>query len=165
MNAPTVWIFIPAAAAILLYLLRRWERVIHFSGIVTVLMLALLAWQLPIDQPFNLGIPGVPAIRLQESFPILGQQFVITAASQPALILIYLGISMWFGGALLANVDRLFIPLGLGIAALLTASITIQPKTFSILLVEMVALLCIPILTPPGKPIRRGVLRDRKSVV
>ena len=132
---------------------------IHFAGIVTVLLLAYLAWQLPIDQPIVLGIPGVPALRLLESFPILGQEFLITAASQPALILIYLGMSMWFGGAFIAGVDRLFIPLGLAVAALLTASITIQPKTFSILLVEIVALLCIPILTPPGKPLRRGVLR------
>lgn len=159
MNAPTVWIFIPAAASLVLYILRRWERVTHFLGMLTVLLLAFLAWQLPIDQPFNLGIPGVPAIRLQESFPILGHEFVITTASQPALILIYLGISMWFGGALIAGVDRLFIPLSLGMAALLTASITIEPKTFSIILVEIVALLCIPILTPPGKPLRKGVLR------
>ncbi len=133
MNAPTVWIFIPAAVAIILYIIRRWERVIHFYGIVTVLTLAFLAWQLPIDQAFSLGIPGIPAIRLQENFPILGQEFVITAASQPALILIYLGISMWFGGALIAGVNRLFIPLGLAVAAFLTASITIQPKTFSVL--------------------------------
>lgn len=159
MNAPTVWIFLPVISAILLYIIRRWERVIHFLAIMIVLILAFLAWQLPVDQPFSLGIPGVPPIRLQESFPILGQEFVITAASQPALILIYLGISMWFGGALIAGVNRLFIPLGLAVAALLTASITIQPKTYSIILVEFVALFCIPILTPPGKPIRRGVLR------
>lgn len=159
MNAPVVWIFIPAFIAILLYIARRWERLMHFFGIITVITLAFLAWQLPIDQPFSLGIPGVPPIRLDESFPILGQEFVITEASQPALILIYLGISMWFGGALIAGVNRLFIPLGLAMAALLTASITLQPRTFSTILVEIVALLCIPILTPPGKPIRRGVLR------
>lgn len=159
MNAPTVWIFIPAAISTLLYLLRRWERVIHALGIITALVLAFLAWQLPIDQPFDLGIPGVAPLRLFESFPILGQEFVITAASQPALIVIYLGISMWFGGAMIAGVNRLFVPLGMLAASLLTASITIQPKTFSVLLVEIVALICVPILTPPGKPIKSGVLR------
>lgn len=159
MTAPFVWIFLPAIVAVVLYTIRRWEKVIHFAGVVTVLLLAYLAWQLPIDQPIVLGIPGVPALRLLENFPILGQEFLITAASQPALILIYLGMSMWFGGAFIAGVDRLFIPLGLAVAALLTASITIQPKTFSILLVEIVALLCIPILSPPGKPLRSGVLR------
>lgn len=159
MNAPVVWIFTPAAAAIILYLIRRWERAIHFFGLIIALLLAFLAWQLPIDQPFNLGIPGVAPLRLQESFPILGQSLSITAASQPALILIYLGISIWYGGAYIAGVNRLFIPLGLAIASFITASITIEPKTYSIILVELAALLCIPILTPPGQPIRRGVLR------
>ena len=159
MSAPIVWIFFPAGAAMALYVIRRWERVTHFLGIAIVLTLAALAWQLPIDQPIRLGIPGMPAFRLQESFPILGQEFIITAASQPALVLIYLAISMWFGGALIANADRLFIPLGMAVAALLTASIAIQPRNFAVLLVEIVALICVPILSPPGKPVRRGALR------
>ncbi len=159
MSAPLVWIFFPGVASILLYIFRHWERLIHFFGILIVVILTLLAWQMPIDQPVVLGIPGVPPLLLQESFPIFGQEFLITAKSQPALVFIYLAISMWFGGALIAGVDRLFIPAGLAIAALLTASITIQPPTFSILLVEMVALFCVPILSPPGKRYPRGILR------
>ncbi len=159
MSAPALWIYFPAAAALVLFFLRRWERITYLLGIVVMAFLAAFAWQIPIDQLIQLGIPGVPAFRILESASILGQTFTITLASQPVLIFIYLGMSMWFGGAYLAKTDRLFIPLGTAVAALLTASFAIQLKSIAVMLVGIVALVCVPILAPPGKPVGRGVLR------
>lgn len=159
MTAPLIWIYIPLGFALVLYFLRRWERVSYTVGVSLMVSLAALAWLIPVDQPIQLGIPGVQPFRILESAPILGYTFTITLASQPFLIVVFLGMSMWFGGAYLAKSDRLFIPLATAVSGFLTASFAIQPKSLAVVLVEMVALLCVPILAPPGKPIGRGVLR------
>lgn len=158
MNAPVLWVVVPGVAALLLYLARRWEQFVHITGIVVSLLMAGLAWQVPIDKPIELGL-GLPALQLPDTFLILGRSFVITDASRPILILIYLAISLWFGGAYIAGVNRLFIPLGLGMGALFTAALAVEPQLYAFLLIQMAVLICIPILSAPGKIVQSGTLR------
>ena len=159
MSAPIVWIVVPALIAFLLYALRRWERTIHFAGLAVCLILALLAWLLPINEPIALGIPNMPSLRLTDTLQIYGRRLVIGNEEKPILILIYLGISLWLGGAFIARVQRLFVPLSLGIAATLTAALVIEPILYAALLIAAAALLCVGILSPPGHTTQGGVLR------
>ena len=160
MNAPTIWIIFPGIAAGLLYLLRRWKRATHLTGVILALLLAWLAWKLPIGESLSLvPIGWLPSLNLTDTMTILGRRFILDSAAQPFLIFIYLGIALWFGGAYIARTGILFIPVGLAIAALLTAALAVEPFLYAALLIEMAALACLPILSPPGKPVGRGVLR------
>ena len=160
MNTPTIWIIFPGIAAVILYLLRRWKRAINLAGVVLALLLAWLAWKLPIGETLSLGpFTQLPSINLTDTMTILGRRFILDAASRPFLIFIYLGIALWFGGAYIARTGILFVPVGLAVAALLTAALAVEPFLFAALLIEMAALACLPILSPPGKPVGRGVLR------
>lgn len=163
MSAPLLWIVFPGFVAGILYLLRRWKRATQVSGALVALLLAWLAWQLPLDETISLGrIPGLPAettLYIGTTLTLLGRRFILTNALRPILIMIYLGVAFWFGGAFVARVNRLFIPLGLAIAALLTASLAVEPFLYAALIIEITILICVPILSPPGKPVGRGVLR------
>lgn len=160
MSAPFLWIIIPGLFATGLYILRRWKNAVHLAGFLVALFLAWLAWQLPIGEPISLRLwVGFPSWKVGETLIVFGRRFVLDNASRPALIMIYLGIAFWFGGAYSAHTEQLFIPLGLGIASLLTASLAVKPSYYAALIIEAAALVSVPILSPPGKPVKRGVLR------
>jgi formate hydrogenlyase subunit 3/multisubunit Na+/H+ antiporter MnhD subunit len=156
MSAPLLWILLPAGAAFVLLLLRQWERVTAALGIGLTLALAWLAWALPIGE--RVQAAGI-RLELTDTFAVLGRRFVLSSSDSPALILIYLTVALWFGGALAARAGRLFVPIGLGMAALLTAALAVEPFLYAALLIEMVVLLSIPLLTPANRPAGRGVLR------
>jgi NADH-quinone oxidoreductase subunit N len=160
MNAPVVWILFPGIVAMVLFLLRRWERSIHIAGILIAIALAWLAMNLPINERISLApLPSPSTFTVGETLTILGRRFVLQNDSRPLLALVYLVIAFWFGGAYVAKTSRLFVPAGLGIAALLIAVLAVEPFLYAALLIEVAALASVPILSPPGKPVGRGVLR------
>jgi NADH-quinone oxidoreductase subunit N len=160
LSTPLVWIVFPGLLAVVLYFLRGWRRATIIIGILATLALAWMAWKLPIGEPVNLGpFSGFYPLRLGDTLVILGRRFVIGDSLRPVLILIYLSLAFWFGGAGVAQADQLFVPLGLAMAALLTAALAVEPFLFAALLIELAALACVPILASPGKPSGRGVLR------
>ncbi len=160
MNTPVIWILFPLGLAVSLYLIRRWQTVIQLIGILVTLTLAGLAWQLPIGQPLPLGpLAGPVPLELADTLTILGRRFVLDETARPVLIFVYLGLAFWFGGARLARTDRLFIPAGLAVAALLVAALAVEPFLYAALLIVIAALVCVPLLSPPGHPTGRGVLR------
>jgi len=111
LNAPAIWIVFPAVVAIGLFIFRRWTAAVQIVSLLTALILAWLAWQLPIGTAFSLNLwAGFPALNIGESLNILGVELILTDSSRPMLIFIYLSLVFWFTGALTARTDRLFIP-------------------------------------------------------
>jgi NADH-quinone oxidoreductase subunit N len=156
MSAPVLWILVPGIMAIVLFLLRRWERLTTLLGVGLALILcALAAW-------LNIGVV-IRIARWSFSFTdtltVFGRHFVLDNNSRPALLAIYLVTAFWLGGVLAAQVGRLAVPLGLGIVALLTAAFAVDPFLYAALLIEMAVLCSIPLLTSPDQPVGRGVLR------
>jgi formate hydrogenlyase subunit 3/multisubunit Na+/H+ antiporter MnhD subunit len=157
-SAPVIWIIFPGVMAIALYAIRRWQRVAIPLAILLAAGLAWLAWRLPVGESIRI-LPFLPAIELEDTFFFLGRRLVIDNSVRPVLVLIYLSTAFWFGATAVARASRLFIPLGLGIAALLTAAQAVDPFLFAALLIEIAALVSVPILNPPGKRAGRGVMR------
>lgn len=155
MNVALIWMFFPAACGAVLLFLQRQQRLVYIVGIVVALSLSLLAWQLPIGEPISLGSAKFV---IEDSFTILGRSFVLQSNDRFYLVLLYQGLVFWFGGAALARVNRLFVPLGLGMVALLTASLSVEPFLYAAPLLALTALVSVPLLSQPGKP-NRGVLR------
>ena len=160
MSAPMIWIFLPGLASIGLFFLRGKQRLITLLGVGLCMLLALLAWTLPIGRPVSLGPWSfLPVIQITDSFLFLGRRLVLENSDRSLLILVYLGLAFWFGGGYIARAGSIFVPLGLAMGVLLTAALAVEPFLYAALLIEMTVLVSIPLLSPPGQSVRPGVLR------
>jgi NADH:ubiquinone oxidoreductase subunit 2 (subunit N) len=123
---------------------------------VFCLLLALLAWIVPIGTTIKLG---QFTVEILPRMAILGRRFVLGDGDRFLLILFYVFGALWFFGAGVIKADNIFTPIGLGMISLAVAALSVEPFLYAALLVEIVVLLSVPMLAPPGKPIGQGVLR------
>lgn len=156
MNAPLLWVVLPALLAVGLYFLRHFQRITVMLGVLFALFFVALAMWHPIGELINIG---PISYRLESTFSIFGRRFILENSDRPILVLTYLLAAFWFGGAYITHTSRLFIPLSLVIVTLLTAALAVEPFLYAALIIELVALVSIPLLSPPGQPLARGVLR------
>jgi NADH-quinone oxidoreductase subunit N len=160
MNSPLIWIMVPGLVGFGLLFLRRYSLLLHIIGILTALLLAYMAWSLPFEESIRIiPLPSIPSIRVEDTLTILGRRFILDDSARPSLVLIFLVSALWFGGAFISRVNLLFTPLGLWIASLATAALAVEPFLYAAVLIFGVALICIPILNPPGSAVNQGVLR------
>jgi formate hydrogenlyase subunit 3/multisubunit Na+/H+ antiporter MnhD subunit len=156
MSAPLAWIILPGIAGGVLLLLRGRQRVTVILGISLALILAALMFWIPINEVVNLR--GW-SFKLSDTLEFFGRRMVLENKDRPVLALSYLMAAFWFCAAYTAHTTRIFVPLCLGLISLLTAALAVQPFLFAALLIEMAVFVCIPLLSPPGNPLGRGVLR------
>jgi len=156
MKAPFIWIIFPGVVALGLFLLRRWYRSTVLAGVILCLILAILGWQLPIGKIISLGSWS---FQVDETLTVLGRKLILGDQDRSILLMVYLMASFWFGAAYFAKAGRLFVPMGLAIVTLLTAALAVEPFLYAALLIEVAALVSVPMLLTPGKPFDRGILR------
>jgi formate hydrogenlyase subunit 3/multisubunit Na+/H+ antiporter MnhD subunit len=155
MNAPMIWILIPFVSGflILFFLHRRFSPLIG-GAISTALSLTALIF--PIDTALLLGSVS---IKISSSIQFFGRSFVLNTADGPLIAIIYGLAALWFFGTEASGSPTRFVSLGLMIVALLTASIAVEPFLFAALLLDMAAMLVIPLLVPLYQKPGRGVVR------
>jgi len=155
MNAPTIWILIPAFIAILLTFSTN-QRALSFIGGFLSILLALAAQFVPLEQALRVG---AFSFRVDSALSILGRTLSIQPEEGPLLALIYGAAALWFFAAEASRSALRLVPFGLLITTLMVASIAVEPFLFAALFIELAVLLSIPLLTsiytPPGK----GVIR------
>jgi len=156
MSAALIWIFFPFVTAAGLWLINKRESLTARIAAGVSLLLAWLAWQLPVGARIDFGLFRTS---INETFAVFGRQLTITQADTPVLILVYLIAAGWFFAIPFAGAGPQLAPLGLGITALLVAALAVQPFLYAALILEIAVLLSIPMLSPPGKPVGRGALR------
>jgi NADH-quinone oxidoreductase subunit N len=156
MNTPIIWIIFPAAFSIVLWVLRGQKRLVNSLGLGTAVVLVILARILPIGVTIKIG-PW--AFKIVDTLNVLGREFIITTAEQPLIALLFSVAALWFLGAFSIQITSFFIPLSLGMVALLIAALAVEPFLYAALLIEIAVLLSIPMLAPLGEQSRQGVLR------
>jgi formate hydrogenlyase subunit 3/multisubunit Na+/H+ antiporter MnhD subunit len=156
MNAPLLWLVLPVLLAVGLYFLRHLRRITVLLGVLLALTFAVLAMWHPIGELITIG---PISYRLESTLSIFGRQFILENSDRPILVLTHLLAAFWFSGAYITRTSRIFIPLSLVIVSLLTAALAVEPFLYAALIIELVALVSIPLLSPPGQPLARGVLR------
>jgi NADH-quinone oxidoreductase subunit N len=160
MTTAQIWIFFPALAAIALYAVRERPRLTAAAGTGLALLLALLALLLPIGERIALRLwAGFPTLTISPTMNLLNRRLILDDADRPLLLFVYLGLAFWFTGSRTAKASRLFIPLGLAMASLFAAAIAVEPFLYAALLIVLVAMLSLPLLSPPGQPARRSAQR------
>lgn len=155
MNAPLIWIIVPAGIAIPLLLIRN-QRALSFIGGFIAVLLAVSAQFVPIEEALRLG---ALSIRIESSLNILGRQLVINPQEGPLLALIYGATALWFFGAEASRSSIRLVPLGLLITTLMVASIAVEPFLYAALFIEMAVLLSVPLLASTHNPPGKGVAR------
>ncbi|MBI5295258.1 MAG: hypothetical protein HY869_07260 [Chloroflexi bacterium] len=155
MTAPAIWIGFPLAVAALALLIPN-ERVNAALGGVAAVLLSAIALFIPFDSALLIGPFSV---KIASSFQILGRSLVLDPANGALLAILYGLAALWFFGSEAAGVARRLVPLGLGVLALMVASIAVEPFLFAAIFIEIAALVSIPLITPPGQAPGRGVMR------
>lgn len=155
MSAPIVWILFPILlGGISLTLVE--QRTISVAGGLTSIGLAGIALVIPIDEALRLG-PF--SLKIASSASFLGRSLVLPAPEAPLLALIFGLCALWFFGAAATGAAARLIPFGLIIAGLLVASIAVQPFLFASILIELAALIAVPLISPPEMRPGPGVIR------
>jgi len=155
MSAPILWILIPFISGILILFFLP-ERYSPLAGGSISTILALIAFIFPIDTALLLGSIS---LKISSSVQFFGRSFALAKADGPLLAIIYGLAALWFFGTQASGTANRFVSLGLMIVALLTASIAVEPFLFAALLLEIAAMLAIPLLVLPFQKPGRGAIR------
>jgi NADH:ubiquinone oxidoreductase subunit 2 (subunit N) len=156
MNAPMIWVGIPAAAAALLFLLRGFRSLVYALGILFSGWLWSLALMLPIGE---LAAVGGRTFRIGESFSILGRDFILLNTDRGLLVMVYFFVMVWIIGAWFARPRESFIAFVFLWAALLVAALSVEPFLYAALLFEICILISVPLLSPPQQQPGAGIFR------
>ena len=154
MSSAILWIIFPGVVSGLLLIFYRRKIIVFVVGTAAAVLLAAFAWLVPIGEVINIG--GF-SLTIEDNLSVLGRQLILGNDDRSALLLIYIGLAFWFIGSWVARTSPFFIPLGLAIAGLLTAALAVEPFLYAALIIEIVVLVSIPLLSPPGLNPGRGV--------
>ncbi len=155
MSAPILWILIPFSCGVMILFLLP-ERYSPLAGGTISTVLALVALIFPIDTALRLGSLS---LKISASILFFGRSITFVTGDGQLLAIIYGLAALWFFGTQASGTANRFVSVGLMIVALLTASIAVEPFLFAALLLEMGAMLAIPLLVLPFQKPGRGVVR------
>jgi formate hydrogenlyase subunit 3/multisubunit Na+/H+ antiporter MnhD subunit len=155
MSAPLLWIAVPFAAGALILLLLGERYSAYIGGGISAL-LSLIALFIPIDTALLIG---EVSLKISPAIQFFGRSFELTAADGPLIAFIYGLSALWFFGTEASGTAHRFVSLGLMIIALLIASLAVEPFLYAALLIEMAAMLVVPLLVPLYQKPGRGVVR------
>ncbi len=154
MNAPFIWIAVPFLAGLVILLLPK--NYAPLGGGIVAAFLSLSALFIPIDTPLLIGSFS---LKISTSVDFFGRTFELSALDGALLAVIYGLSAFWFFGVYAPNQENRFVSLGLMIISLFTASIAVEPFLYAALLLEVAAMLAIPLLLPLYQQSGRSVLR------
>lgn len=155
MSAPLIWIILPAALAIPAMLINN-QRVLSILGGSLAVLLALIAYIIPIDQALQIGNFS---LKIAPAIEIVGRRLILDSADGSLLVILYGLVAMWFFGGEVTRTAHRLIPYGLMIAALLVASIAVEPFLYAAILIEIAVLLAVPLMLPLNQAPGPGVMR------
>lgn len=156
MSSPVIWFILPLLISVVLFLDQKRTRRVAWIAAVTCFFLGLVAFIQPIDSVLQVG---PLAISIKSSLTFLGRGFFLDNSDRFFLTILYFTAGFWFIGSLTVHVPDVFVPVGLALCALLTGALAVEPFLYSAVIVELAAMLAIPLFVKKGQSIGRGLLR------
>jgi formate hydrogenlyase subunit 3/multisubunit Na+/H+ antiporter MnhD subunit len=147
-------LLLAAAAA---YLLRRLEAIAALLAAGVTALLALGLWRLPLNRLVKLaGQPVLPSLPVK----ISDLSLVITPASRPLLVFLLLTASVTFILAWRTYQGRTFYPFGLGLVALWSIVVLLQPLLLAPFAIVLAAILAVFLIQAGRAGETRGAWRQ-----
>jgi formate hydrogenlyase subunit 3/multisubunit Na+/H+ antiporter MnhD subunit len=153
---PLLLIALPLVVSPLVWLVRRWGLIASFFAAGVALLMAGMAWRLPLDQPLQLW--GRQVV-LGEPVTLLGRDLVMSQTDRMDLVLIYLIAAGLFVFASRVSQGWTFYPLALALLSVLSAVLLVESHIFAVLLLQVAASLCVFLIQGGQVGSTRGSLR------
>jgi len=118
--------------------------------------MVLLAIILPVDTVLNTGRLDS---KITSTFSIFGRELVIQSQELVVVALVYAVAAFWLIGAFTTSRSSLFPSVAPAIAALIVASIAVQPFLYAAILLELVAIITLALFFELPGSSNTGVLR------
>jgi formate hydrogenlyase subunit 3/multisubunit Na+/H+ antiporter MnhD subunit len=132
------------------------QRILSIAGGSLAILLAFTALVIPIDEALQIG---EISFKIAPAIQIFGRRLILVPADGSLLAIFYALVAMWFFGGEVTGTARRIVPFGLIVAALLVASIAVEPFLYAAILIEIAVLLAVPLLLPPDQTPGPGVMR------
>lgn len=155
-NTVMLWIVLPALLGLGLVLIQRLSKLSVVLGSLFPLIFASLA--LVFSNGLTLNLLG-RFFTLEDSMAIFGRTVQITADQLGIIALFYFLCFAWNLLSGLFKLGQWFNSLSLIITALWVSVQFINPFLYSAVVIELIALISVPLLSPRGTPARSGVIR------
>lgn len=156
MSTPLIWIVIPFGFAGVLALLHNKPTLSTVLTCIFTFILMLLALIFPKDLAFILPDRRID---ISNNLIILNRTIQITGESLTFVALLYGMTFLWNLGNIAFKVSTWFNTLSLAITALWIATLSVIPFLYAALIIEIIALLSVPLLSPRGMKTDQGLLR------
>jgi formate hydrogenlyase subunit 3/multisubunit Na+/H+ antiporter MnhD subunit len=153
---PLLLLLLPLLTVPLLWLLRRWATVAAFLAAGLSLLMALMAWRLPLDEPVQLWGRQVA---LGEPVSVLGRELVMSQADRLDVTFIFLIATGLFLFAWRVSQGWTFYSLGMALLAVLSGALLIESHIFAALFLQIAAALCVFLIQGGQTRSTRGALR------
>jgi len=155
-NTVLLFVALPMALGLLLIVLERWQRLSSFLAVLIPLSLSGLA--LVFSRSLNLTFLGQQFF-LEDSLNVFGRTIQIEANQLSIIALLYFVCFLWNLPVNSFDHNHWFNSLSLIISGLWVLVQFINPFLYSALVVELIVLVCVPLLSPRGAPAKAGIMR------
>lgn len=155
-TGPLLLIVLPLLVTPLVWVLRRWETVAALLSAGFSLLMALMVWNLPLDQPVRLW---GRQIELGQTVSLLGRDLAMSEADRPNLVFIFLVAAGLFLFAWRLSQGWTFFPLGLALLSVLSGALLFESHIFAVLFLQIAATLCVFLIQGGQAGSTRGALR------
>ncbi len=154
-NTIILWIVLPVALGLAISFLRRWQKIYHSLSVLIPLVLAILAGIFAKDLALNFAGRHIV---LKDSLVLFDRTIQITANQLQMVSFLYF---LCFGWNLLTPLfkqSQWFGSLSLIITAFWVIVQFLSPFLYAAVVVELIALLSVPLLSPRGSPTGSGII-------
>ncbi len=155
-NTVMLWLVLPVLLGLGLVLLQRVSKLSNILGSLFPLFFALLA--VLFSNGLTLNLLGRIFV-LDDSLLVFGRTIQVSTDQLGIIAFFYFLCFAWNLLSGLFKVSKWFSSLSLIITALWVSVQVINPFLYSAVVIELIALISVPLLSPRGTPAKSGVIR------
>lgn len=156
MSAPVIWIVIPLLASFGLLFLLTFPRLQKTLGIIISLVLSITAILQPIGKVLQLG--GF-SLNIRPELVLFGRSLFLDDGDRFILVVIFTTLLLYYILMDPLMIPTKFVPLSLGISAILVAALGVQPFLYAAVIVELAVLLMIILVKERNIDQEKGIIR------